>query len=290
MKSKLIALDIDGTILDNIAGISVPAAVREAINDAREAGAKVCLSSSRPTFFMQDATKGLDEIDALVGCSGASIVIASDHPVIASDHPVIASDHPVIASAAKQSSFIPFYNDRLSLPIIHACLEIAKKWNLYLSFPGEEVFYARKKKGADNEPESYPFIFMNDEELLKKLQKAPVSCAFLFDEPGMPEDFISQDPSLAAASVHWSGENTYTITEKGVDKGTGVLRLADHWGIPREAILSVGNDANDIPMMKVSGVSVAVENANPVIFEYADWIAPSVKDAGAAEAIRRFAL
>ena len=268
MKSKLIALDIDGTILDKIAGISVPAAVREAINDARKAGAKVCLSSSRPTFFMQDATKDLDEIDALIGCSGASVVIAGEQP-----------------------GFTPFYNDTLSTPIALACLEIAKKWNLYLSFPGEEVFYARKKNDADHELESYPlFIYMNDQELSEKLIKTPVSCAFLFDEPGMPKDCIYQDPSLAAASVHWSGENTYTITEKGVDKGTGVLRLAGYWGIPKEAILSVGNDANDIPMMKVSGVSVAVKNANPVIFEYADWVAPGVEAAGAAEAIRRFAL
>ena len=263
MKSRLIALDIDGTILDKRAGIEVPAAVREAIHDARRDGARVCLCSSRPTFFMEDATNGLDEIDALIGCSGAEIDI----------------DGKV------------FFRDILTQPIIDGCIELARRENAYLSFTGDGFFYARKKQNSEHEMEEHPaFIFMDDDELIEKMKNKTVPCAFIFTETEEKDDFVTGDPLLEAATAHWSGDSTFTITNKGVDKGTGVLELAKHWNIPREAILSAGNDENDIPMLEVSGIAVAVRNANPALFKIADWIAPDVKDAGVAEAIRRFAL
>ena len=263
MKSRLIALDIDGTILDKRAGIEVPLAVREAIRDARSDGARVCLCSSRPAFFMDDAMNNLDGIDAIIGCSGAEIDI----------------DGKV------------YYRDILAQQIIYGCIEVAKKNNAYLSFCGEGFFYARKKNDFDHELEEHPlFDFMDDDELLEKMKNQTVPCAFIFTEQGVQEDFVTKDPLLETANAHWSGDNTYTITNKGIDKGTGLLQLAKYWDIPREVILSVGNDENDIPMLEVSGVGVAVGNANPELFKIADWIAPDVKHAGVAEAIRRFAL
>ena len=263
MKSRLIALDIDGTILDKRKDLEVPTAVREAIHDARKNGARVCLCSSRPAFFMDDATKDLDEIDAKIGCSGAEIEI----------------DGKI------------YYRDKISQSVVLGCIKIAIERNVYLSFSGEGVFYSRRKRDDVHAFEEHPaFELMNDDELLEKMKNQSVPCSFIFTEPDEKEDFVTGNPLLAEASTHWSGDNTYTITNKGVDKGTGLLRLAEYWDIPREEILSVGNDENDIPMLKVSGTSVVVGNANPSLFQYADWIAPDVYHAGVAEAIRRYAL
>ena len=263
MKSRLIALDIDGTILDVTQGFYIPAFVRETINEARAGGARVCLCSSRPTYFMEDALKDLDEIDALIGCSGAAIDIAGKR----------------------------FLRDSLPLSIVPPCIEIAKKWDLYMSCAGEEKILALGREGLNFAMEADPlFAFLPEEELLRAISREIISCAFIFTEPGMELDIVKEAPALAEANVTQSGLNNFTITQKGVDKGTGVLKLAEHWGIPAEAILAVGNDENDIPMFKAAGVGVAVANANPEVFDFADWIAPDVKNGGAAEAIRRFAL
>jgi Cof subfamily protein (haloacid dehalogenase superfamily) len=263
MKSKLISLDIDGTIIDKMAGLRVPAAVREAINEARENGAKVCLCSSRPTFFMSDATKDLDEVDALIGCSGAEIEIEGKI----------------------------FHRDMLPAPLAKSCVRIASEGDFYLSFPGDGIFYARNKNHVESAFVYDPlFNFMDADDLLIKLEKTPVFCGYIFTDPGMPKDFITESPALTGATVQYSGESSFIITDKGIDKSSGLLRLAKHWNIPKEEILAVGNDENDISMLKVAGVSVAVGNANPILFEYVDWIAPDVKNGGAAEAIRRYAL
>jgi hydroxymethylpyrimidine pyrophosphatase-like HAD family hydrolase len=297
MKTRLIALDIDGTILDKPTGLDVPEEVSDAVEEARAGGARVCLCSSRPCFFMGDATDGLTGVDALIGCSGAEVQVARFDPettekagLSASDS--CAADYKVAGAVVPaHRGFEPLYNDKLSLPLAYVCIDFARKWNVYTSFGGKEKILARLVGPLSPELAADPlFAFMKEDELISLLKEQPVSCAFIFMEEDIPEEAISSLLELKDATVHRSSESSLIITNKGTDKGTGVLRLAELWNIPREAILAVGNDENDIPMLEAAGVGVAVANASPETLAAADWIAPDVWNAGAAAAIRRFAL
>ena len=263
MKSRLIALDIDGTILDRPSDLEVPDAVCEAVSSARLAGARMCLCSSRPCYMMDDVRGGALETDALVGCGGAMI---------------------------EQGGEI-IYADSLTFPVMLACIEVAKKWDIHMSFAGMEKLYIGKKGPIDSAAASNPlFAIMEDEELLSTLRVTQVMCAFLFTDPGMPDSVVLAEPALSVATVCRSSKDCFVITNKGTDKGSAALYLANLWGIEQGEILAVGNDGNDIPMIKAAGVGVAVANAAPEVLEAADWIAPDVWNAGAAEAIRRFAV
>ena len=262
-KSGLIVLDIDGTILDGPAGIPVLSEVREAVKAAREAGARVCLCSARPCYYMQDAIEGLDDVDALIGCSGA----------------MIQRDGEYLYKAA--------------VPHAHllACFKTAKEKDMYLSFAGDEKIIVSKRG-----PVSLPlerdsaFVILEDRELLKALDAAEYYCAYIFTEVGVTKEEVFEDPCFKTATIHKSSLDSFNLTKGGTDKGTGVKLLAELWGIPREEILAVGNDENDIPMFEAAGIGVAVANASEDVIAAADWVAPDVKCAGAAEAIRRFAL
>ena len=270
MKSKLIALDIDGTILDKPAGVPVPPSVREAIREARQAGARVCLCTSRPCFYMQDATRDLDGVDALIGCSGAAIEIPK---------------------TPGESRGELFFMDEIPYSLILAVFETAKRWDLHMSFALKEKLLVGRK-GPVNPPRGDESVFsvMEDAELLAALRAAPVSSAFVFTAPGMPDSVVLEEESFAGATIQRSTSNCFVITNIGTDKGTGVMRLAKLWGIPREAVLAVGNDANDVPMLEAAGVGAAVANASPEAIAAADLIVPDVREGGAADAIRRFAL
>ena len=274
MKSRLITLDIDGTILDKPSGLGVLPQVREAVKEARESEIHVCLSSSRPCYFMQDALDGLEEVDALVGCSGASIVLTGD-----------TSDEDAGGSLSYQ------FTDTLSPEIIQACFDVSTKLDLHTSFSGMKKMLARKIGEIEPRLASDPlFSFMDDSELFSVLLQEPITCAYLFANPGIPDEAITKAPGLENATVQSSGHGSFTITNRGTDKGSGLLYLASYWNIPIEATLAVGNDENDIPMINAAGIGVAVGNASPETLAAADWIAPDVWEAGAAEAIRRFAL
>jgi len=160
-----------------------------------------------------------------------------------------------------------------------------------MSFSGDEKIFVGAKGllGSPLDSESI-FIIMEDKELLYRLHSDEFSCAFMFKNQSMSADAVHDVPGFSEATVHLVNEECFIVTNKGTDKGTGVLRLAERWGIHRDAILAVGNDANDIPMLEIAGVGVAVGNAGPEALKAADWIAPDVSKAGAAEAIRRFVL
>lgn len=65
------------------------------------------------------------------------------------------------------------------------------------------------------------------------------------------------------------------VAPAGVTKWSAIRRLAAGWGIGDEAICAVGDDVNDIPMIRAAGLGVAMGNALPEVKAAADRIAPS---------------
>ena len=76
----------------------------------------------------------------------------------------------------------------------------------------------------------------------------------------------------------------------GLTKAVGLAWLAEHLGVPREAVLAVGDNDNDAPMLEWAGVGVAMGDASPLARDAADWMVPDVERDGAAVAIEKFAL
>ena len=66
----------------------------------------------------------------------------------------------------------------------------------------------------------------------------------------------------------------------GVTKWSAIRRLARQWGIGDETICAVGDDVNDIPMIRAAGLGVAMGNALPEVKAAADRIAPSHRTTG----------
>ena len=64
------------------------------------------------------------------------------------------------------------------------------------------------------------------------------------------------------AASHWSN---LEIIQPGVNKGTGLARLAAHYGIEREEVMAFGDHWNDAEMLEWAGESFAMENAIPEI-------------------------
>jgi len=80
------------------------------------------------------------------------------------------------------------------------------------------------------------------------------------------------------------------IMDKFVSKGAALQIVADHYQIPMENVMAIGDAPNDVGILKLAGVGVAMDNAHPVVKEVADWIAPSNNDHGVHAALVKFGL
>lgn len=79
-----------------------------------------------------------------------------------------------------------------------------------------------------------------------------------------------------------------TVMPSGVSKGDGLRRLARLLGIDLSEVMAVGDNLNDLEMLDVAGLGVAMGNAAPETRARADYVTASVDDEGVARAIERF--
>jgi len=104
------------------------------------------------------------------------------------------------------------------------------------------------------------------------------------DYADVPE--VSAVPSLDA-----SGARAFVnFNRGGVNKGTGVLRLARMIGVDPALAVAVGDSANDVDMFASVGTSVAMGNARDEVKREADHVVAGVAEDGLAEAVERFVL
>lgn len=80
------------------------------------------------------------------------------------------------------------------------------------------------------------------------------------------------------------------VMPPGVDKASGALRVLEVLGVPPERALAIGDGENDLPLLNMCGVAVAVGNAKPAVKEAADHVVAGVEEDGFAEALERFVL
>lgn len=80
------------------------------------------------------------------------------------------------------------------------------------------------------------------------------------------------------------------IVAAGVNKHLGMMELAEYMQIPVEEIMAIGDNNNDIEMLKQAGFGVAVGNASQAAKDAADYVCTGERTVGVVEAIRRFVL
>ena len=79
----------------------------------------------------------------------------------------------------------------------------------------------------------------------------------------------------------------FEATAAGVDKGTGLKRLCDYLKVKPENVMALGDQANDMPMLKYAGLGVAMGNAVDYTKKHADEITADCDHDGVAVAISK---
>lgn len=78
------------------------------------------------------------------------------------------------------------------------------------------------------------------------------------------------------------------VTHEHASKRHGVERVMHMLGINPRVVMAIGDGYNDVPMLEASGFKVVMGDAPEQVRAIADYIAPSLDEDGAADAIERF--
>lgn len=130
------------------------------------------------------------------------------------------------------------------------------------------------------------------EENINFLKNIPIS-KILFQNTDVPY-LMTLEPQMkhitdGACAVSYSSNRYMEFNALGVDKGQGLINLANKLGVDIKDTIAVGDNYNDMSMLKVAGLSVAAGNAVKDVKKACDYTTKANNNEGVvAELIRKF--
>lgn len=85
-----------------------------------------------------------------------------------------------------------------------------------------------------------------------------------------------------------SGYGCIDILQDGIHKAWGLVELLKRWNLKPEQIMAFGDSENDIEMLELAGISYAMENAEEVVKEIATKVAPANSQAGVYQVLENW--
>ena len=80
------------------------------------------------------------------------------------------------------------------------------------------------------------------------------------------------------------------VCAAGVNKGTGLAEVAARLGVAQDEVMAVGDNHNDLGMLRWAGTGVIMGNAEPELFQDGFHLTGTNDEAGLAQAIEQFIL
>lgn len=265
---KLIALDLDGTLLTSDKKISETNL--RALRAAQEQGVKVVLTTGRPLkameFFLHELGTDGQEDEYTITFNGG-LVQRNTGEIL--DKTVFAYDD--VARIFEET-------EKLSLP-----LDAISEGHVYQIQSDQESLYAQFNPFL--EFESLPFEELSSQQTYNK-------CVTAFAQEPLDAAIAKISPELFDQyEIFKSRELLLEWSPKHVHKATGLTKLIAHLGIERSQIMACGDEANDLSMIEWAGLGVAMQNAVPEVKAAAKLVTPMTNDQDAvAWAIKKYVL
>ena len=272
---KILALDLDGTMLNN--GVLSPV-VEETLAKIVAGGTEVAIATGRSLPTVPACVRSLPFIRYAILSNGARVYDYKEKKTI-SEHPIDMQLALDILDAVKSSTPVAaLYLDIVMLPI-RTYIRYLRSWEFW------KRLYSRNtsRKIVKEAMKSTKLVFSLKNAIKRKGEPVEgLKMRFLYLRKWKKaEKILSEFPIEAVTTMGYDLE----ISAKGVTKATGIKDLCEHLSISSEQVMAAGDSNNDLEMLKHAGFAIVMDNADDEIKEFADKVAPDVKEDGLATAL-----
>jgi len=260
---KMVVSDMDGTLLNS--DLEISNENLQAIEALRKKGIRFCVATGRPEQLVKEYIEPLKMKDPMIMYNGSVI------------------GHPFQEEK--------LYELRLADEDIRAIVEYCEANDIiYMSYAKDKLiskpnyrvsFFEERNKKLD---EKNKCVFEDIRDIDKMISENSISKILLIEND--PEkfkkakDFVSGYPQFEIAS---SQKGFIDINPQGASKGNALKVLANHFGYKLDEIVVFGDQDNDVSMLKVAGIGVAMANASKAARSVANDTTSSNNDNGVAK-------
>jgi Cof subfamily protein (haloacid dehalogenase superfamily) len=266
MAIKLVALDLDDTLLDD--GLKISPDCQRTIQAVRSRGVRITISTGRMFKSALPYAEQLDIDVPLITYQGAWVKNSRSGEIL--------YDKPVPNQLAReiigyfQTQGIhchSYYNDHLVME------SVTPEGEAYAALAGVEIRLVKSMLAELDEAEAMKIMAISYQE---------------------PQLLVMQEylQSIYGDKLHITRSKPYflEVMHPEADKARALQVIASHYDIDRDEVMAIGDSFNDLEMIKWAGLGVAMGNAVPVVKAAADYITTSNEEEGVAEALQKFIL
>jgi Cof subfamily protein (haloacid dehalogenase superfamily) len=274
---RIAFLDVDGTLVDHHQRLAP--SVPEAVRAARANGHLVYLCTGR-------ARKEVPDTVAEIGFDGA--ITAGGGFIDRGDERVAGYTMP----AEAVHELVAFLESMDVEYVLQAYDEIYPSLGMSARvrplFEGDETFVADEATTRD---------LRRLEQRMAYKGPAPADgiakATFFGTDPGAyarVRDGLGDRFHVITGTIPYLGEAGGEIAPRGVNKGAAITELVGMLGLTLDDAIGIGDSYNDLEMLQVCGVGIAMGNADDTVKSYADEVTTSVHADGVATAFARHGL
>lgn len=231
-KVKLIALDMDGTILDDESNFSNQIAQR--LKELIDQGIHVVFATGRTHRSAENIMKKMGIDLPIISHNGSKIVVPGRGELL---------------------------NKKISLEDTRAILQHGLKNNIYTKAYIDNMMYLKE---ADEVSLQFSKDHGLDYRVVGNLaDNIPGGVnMIIFIYPQAVEENYNEIFKDLQISITRSMPTAYEFMAQGYNKGKALKILADHLGVKQEETLAVGNALNDLEMLAFAGTGIAMKNSD----------------------------
>lgn len=268
MTIKLIAIDIDGTLVDSQKALHQTTI--DTITKAREAGIKIVLCTGRPLTGVHQYLEPLH---------------------IEGDDQYVVTFNGSLAQSVSGNILV---NHNISTEDYIDLESLARKMNVHFHMETKNFIYtANRDISGYTIAESFlvrmPIRYRTPEEITDDLT---IAKGMFVDTPEILSKFVADFPQSYKDRFYVVQSEPYFFEamNKKASKGKAIKELAEKLGIAQDEVMAIGDQGNDLTMVKYAGTGVAMGNAIDDVKANAQFITKTNDEDGVAFAIEKFAL
>ncbi|GIP40349.1 haloacid dehalogenase [Paenibacillus sp. J31TS4] len=260
---RLIVSDVDGTLLSP--DHQLTGSVKEAVRRFTEAGGLFTIATGRPSLTVRSVVDELELKVPQILCNGAVI---ADTDRVWETTPLEVAD---LAAVMKEA-------DRLGITV--------------LLFQEDGIRALRRTDALDRfEHKERIACELLDPESDEWTQWSVQKLLFIGEMTGIRRLWSDHSPLFRESYATFQSEDDFwEIVPGEQSKGEALRRLMAHLELKPEQVMAIGNQMNDLDMIELAGIGVAVGNSHPDLMERADYVCSAHYGEGVVEAIERFGL
>lgn len=264
MQYKLIAMDMDGTLLNSQKEVSQRS--KEYLKKASDMGLKLVVCTGRIFTSAKTFARIIGTKAPIVASNGAYIREKDVDRVIFEKH-LKTEDLGKIINITKKYGLFPqlfTFDTIFSEKLIHSSLNY-KLWN---------------EKNQEDERVNIVIT----EDLFSVVKNTKILKVVVYDDNILRLNHIREEiKKETKVSIFSSIINNIEIMADGVSKGNAVKFIAEYFKIKPEEVICIGDNENDISMIKYAGLGVAMGNAEEKVKEIANYITDTNDNDGVAK-------